>query len=376
MGLARNAVNDADSIGGFTPDDFVPETRTISTTSPLTGGGDLSANLTFSMPAASSLVNGYMGTVHWVMLNTADEFSTPESLVKRDSAGMSQFNYVEAIDGVDCQGYINTYSLAVTGEATAPTEAPGTNNTKVATTAFVHAALSVLTSGASAAYDTFLELQTQMEADDTTAAALATTVSGKLTKASNLSDLTNAVTARDNLGVEIGVDVQAYDVDLAAIAGLTSAANKLPYATGTSTWSMTDLSGYGRTLINLADASALRANVQVPSDPPFTISGVVTTGGKGFRRFDKASTMTGWTIVADGTVTIVIDVKKCDYATYPTTSTIMGGTKPSLTGAAKNTATGLSIAIAAGDLVEYVVDSVTMGTATRVQLFLHMNGAG
>jgi hypothetical protein len=35
-----------------------------------------------------------------------------------------------------------------------------------------------------------------------------------MVKANNLSDLTNATTARDNLGVEIGADVQAYDADL------------------------------------------------------------------------------------------------------------------------------------------------------------------
>lgn len=39
---------------------YVPESRTISTTAPLTGGGDLSANRTIAMPAATALADGYM----------------------------------------------------------------------------------------------------------------------------------------------------------------------------------------------------------------------------------------------------------------------------------------------------------------------------
>ena len=39
--------------------------------------------------------------------------------------------------------------------------------------------------------------------------------------ANNLNDLNNASTARTNLGVAIGSDVQAYDAQLADIAGLT-----------------------------------------------------------------------------------------------------------------------------------------------------------
>lgn len=47
----------------------VPTTRTISTTAPLIGGGDLSANRTLSMAKATTLVDGYLSATDWATFN-------------------------------------------------------------------------------------------------------------------------------------------------------------------------------------------------------------------------------------------------------------------------------------------------------------------
>ena len=54
------------------------------------------------------------------------------------------------------------------------------------------------------------------------------------TAVNNLADISDATSARSNLGLEIGVDVQAYDAQLADVAGLTPTATEAIISNGTN----------------------------------------------------------------------------------------------------------------------------------------------
>ena len=91
-----------------------------------------------------------------------------------------------------------------------------------------------------------------------TTSAVQTQIDSKLTASNNLSDVSSALTARTNLGLTIGTDVQAYDAQLADVAGLTPTDSNFIVGDGSNF--VTESGATARTSLGLGTIATQDAN--------------------------------------------------------------------------------------------------------------------
>ncbi|EGT8475826.1 tail fiber protein [Salmonella enterica] len=164
------------------------------------------ANTAFVKAAITALINGAPGT-----LDTLKEIA---AAINNDPNFSTTVNNALALKAP-------LASPALTGIPTAPTAAQGTNNTQIATTAYVRAAISALVGSSPEALDTLNELAAALGNDPNFATTMTNALAGK----------------------------QPLDATLTALAGLATGANKLPYFTGKDTVAQTDLTSVGRDIL-------------------------------------------------------------------------------------------------------------------------------
>jgi hypothetical protein len=100
-----------------------------------------------------------------------------------------------------------------------------------------------------------------------------------LTVADGGTGASDAATARTNLGVAIGTNVQAYDATLQSLSALGTAADKYAYTTGVDTWAEGAITAAGRAILDDADAAAQRTTLGLGTIATQAANNVAITGG-------------------------------------------------------------------------------------------------
>lgn len=108
-----------------------------------------------------------------------------------------------------------------------------------------------------------------------------------------------------------GTTFQPLDAELTALAGLTSAADKLPYFTGSGTAAVATLTSFMRTLLDDTDAATAAATLDVIANSLLTTRGdLIRRGAAGPQRLALGSARQR--LISDGTDAVWASVSGCE----------------------------------------------------------------
>lgn len=159
-------------------------------------------------------------------------------------------------------------SPALTGTPTAPTAAQTVNNTQIATTAFVKAAIAGLVGSSPEALDTLNELAAALGNDPNFATTVMNALAGKQPLDATLTNLSgksvSALLQYLGLTEALG-NKQNYSQQLTALSGLEMEKDKLPFFNSNNSADITTLTKTGRDIIGKNTVDEVRTLLQLGS---------------------------------------------------------------------------------------------------------------